>query len=135
MFASLPHPVSSLILFFLVASPMLSIASPVPDLTVATPPTPVALVPRQNQPSTRLGRRAPKKVAPLEKKDYSSFLCPASAVACPVSEPDTPVSPESIAALSEGLNSLADWFTTGFECVDLATELNQCGGCLAFGEG
>jgi hypothetical protein len=33
------------------------------------------------------------------------------------------------------LNSLADWFKIGFECIELDTELNSCGGCLALGQG
>lgn len=72
-----------------------------------------------------------KKAEPLQKKDYSSFLCPAEAVACPYHEPGSPVNPD----LEKDLESLADWFSVGFECVELATELNQCGGCLAFGQG
>jgi hypothetical protein len=133
MFSHLPYPISRLIFLFLVATPLLSLAAPVADLTPHTPATGTnVLVPRQ---STRMGKRAPKKVEPLQKKDYSSFLCPASAVACPVYDPNTPATPESISKLSDGLNSLGDWFTVGFECVDLAAELNQCGGCLAFGEG
>lgn len=136
MMPRLPPSVSGLILTFLFAPILLSAASPVPDLVpnrVVDPPTKAGIYPRQA--SVRMGKRMAKKPEPLQKQDYSSFLCPASAVACPVVEPGMSVTSESIAKLSEGLNSLADWFTVGFECVDLATELNQCGGCLALGEG
>jgi hypothetical protein len=82
-----------------------------------------------------MGRRKVKKAEPLQKKDYSAFLCPESAIACPVVPIDGEVTAKSISTLSEGLNTLADWFTVGFECVELASELNQCGGCLALGAG
>jgi hypothetical protein len=83
-----------------------------------------------------MGQRKAKKAEPLQKKDYSSFLCPSSAIACPVSPvPIEDVNAESAGALEASLNTLADWFKAGFECVELATELNQCGGCLSLAQG
>ena len=146
----LPPSVSSLICFFLLAAPS-ALANPVPGsetgpaagaavvAAAATnpngggSPTAPKIAPRQA--TARMGRRKVKKAEPLQKKDYSAFLCPESAVACPVVPADGEITPESISALDVGLNTLADWFTVGFECVELASELNQCGGCLALGAG
>lgn len=85
---------------------------------------------RAPQASKRMGQRKRSKVqAPAAgKKDYSSFLCPGGSVACPVNDADPTV-------LKTQLNSVADWFRVGFECVDLQTELEQCGGCRALGKG
>jgi len=83
-----------------------------------------------------MGQRRAKKVEPLRKKDYSSFLCPGGSVACPIpSHSLDQVTPASAAALDSSLNSLADWFKVGFECIEMETELNSCGGCLALGAG
>lgn len=80
-----------------------------------------------------MGQRK-RRSTPVEKKkkDYSSFLCPGGSVACPVGDA---VSASEGAALESTLNSLGDWFKIGFECIELDTELNQCGGCLALGKG
>ncbi|CAK9780985.1 hypothetical protein CC85DRAFT_284606 [Cutaneotrichosporon oleaginosum] len=96
--------------------------------------TPSKLQPRAPQASRRMGQRRRRAHAPPAKKDYSTFLCPAAAVACPVADLDT-ITPESAAALEGELASLADWFRVGFECIEPETELNQCGGCLALGKG
>ena len=83
-----------------------------------------------------MGQRRSKKVEPLKKKDYSSFLCPGGSVACPIlSTSIDSVTNETAAKLDGSLNSLADWFKVGFECVELESELNSCGGCLALGQG
>lgn len=81
-----------------------------------------------------MGQRKVKKSEPLKKKDYSSFLCPGGAVACPVYTGEE-VTSESVAQLEGSLSSLADWFKLGFECMELDSELNSCGGCLALGAG
>lgn len=85
---------------------------------------------RAPQASKRMGQRKRGKVQTpaAGKKDYSSFLCPGGSVACPVNDADPTV-------LKTQLNSVADWFRVGFECVDLQTELEQCGGCRALGKG
>jgi len=83
-----------------------------------------------------MGQRRSKKAEPLKKKDYSSFLCPGGSVACPIPPPSLEdITPASAAALDGSLNSLADWFKVGFECIELESELNSCGGCLALGSG
>lgn len=143
MVSLLPPTVTRLICFFLLVTPLLSLASPLADANAAPAPAPVAnadaatpakLQPRQAQPTRRMGMRKVKKSEPLKKKDYSSFLCPGGSVACPVYAGDE-VTPESITTLDKSLGSLADWFKVGFECVELETELNSCGGCLALGAG
>jgi hypothetical protein len=136
MFPRLPPAVTSLVLLFMFTAPIL--ASPLPDAAPAKTPldAPSKLQPRQAQPSRRMGQRRSKKPEPLKQKDYSSFLCPGGSVACPVPPASIEeITPESTAALSSSLNSLADWFKIGFECIELATELNSCGGCLALGAG
>ena len=80
-----------------------------------------------------MGKRKAKKAEPMAKKDYSSFLCPGGSVACPAYSGE--VTPESITTLETSLTSLGDWFKHGFECIELDTELNSCGGCLALGKG
>lgn len=82
-----------------------------------------------------MGQRRAKRSEPLKKKDYSSFLCPGGSVACPIPSHLDQITPDSVAALDGSLNSLADWFKVGFECIELETELNSCGGCLALGAG
>lgn len=137
----LPPSVSSLICFFLLATPTLANPVPAPGgagaavVAAATVNSPTAprIAPRQA--TARMGRRKVKTAEPLQKKDYSAFLCPESAIACPVVPLDGEITAESISTLDAGLNTLADWFTVGFECVELASELNQCGGCLALGAG
>lgn len=104
-----------------------------PTLGRREPPS--KLQPRAPQASKRMGQRRRRGVVePKKKKDYSSFLCPAAAVACPVGDTEG-VTPEAAATLESQLNTLADWFKVGFECIELDTELNQCGGCLALGKG
>lgn len=84
----------------------------------------------------RMGARAASKSkATVEPKDFSTFLCPSGSFACPAVDDLSAVTPESAAALTSSLNSLADWMTTGFECVEFDTELSQCGGCLSLGTG
>lgn len=96
---------------------------------------PSKLQPRAPQASKRMGQRRRRSTPePKKAKDYSSFLCPAAAVACPVGDTEG-VTPEAAAALEAQLSTLADWFKVGFECIELDTELNQCGGCLALGKG
>jgi len=126
-----------LIAVFLLAAPLLSLANPVPDAKPAPlDPAPAKLQPRQPQPSKRMGQRRAKRAEPLKKKDYSSFLCPGGSVACPIPPPSAAdITPQSITTLESSLNSLADWFKVGFECIELDTELNSCGGCLSFGAG
>jgi hypothetical protein len=95
---------------------------------------PTKLQPRAPQVSKRMGQRLRRAAAPtLDKKDYSSFLCPGGAVACPVVDDD--MTSAAITLLGASLNSVADWFRVGFECVELDTELDQCGGCTALGKG
>ena len=130
MYPRLPLTITRLVFLFLLTTPFLSLANPIPE---ASPATPAQLQPRAPQPSKRMGQRRANKAEPLRKKDYSSFLCPGGAVACPIHLDD--VTPASVHALQSGLNSLADWFKVGFECIELATELNSCGGCLSFGAG
>lgn len=128
-----PPSVHRLVILFLVAVPLLSIILPV-TAAAAGVDAPSKLQPRAPQPSRRMGAtKRSKKIEPLKKKDYSSFLCPGGSVACPI--PGDEVSPSSVEALEKSLNSLADWFKVGFECVELETELNSCGGCLALGSG
>jgi hypothetical protein len=98
---------------------------------------------KRAEPSSRYGRKKRAKVEKKqEKKDYSSFLCPGGSVACPA-----PVSVKSGSdkgvvermmtpeELSRQLNSLADWFKIGFECMEFENELNSCGGCVTLGLG
>lgn len=130
---SIPPSVRRLVILFLIAAPLLSIVLPVAAAPAGVDP-PSKLQPRAPQPSRRMGAtKRSKKIEPLKKKDYSSFLCPGGSVACPI--PGNEVSPSSVEALEKSLNSLADWFKVGFECVELETELNSCGGCLALGSG
>lgn len=98
---------------------------------------PTKLQPRQATPSKRMGqrRRNVKRDTAPKKKDYSSFLCPGGAVACPVVDDPEGITSESAATLEASLTALADWFRVGFECIELDSELNQCGGCLALGKG
>lgn len=135
MLPRLPPAVTSLVFLFLLAAPS-TLASPLPDAAPAPLDAPSKLQPRVPQPSRRMGQRRSKKPEPLKQKDYSSFLCPGGSVACPVPPASLDdITPESTALLSTSLNSLADWFKVGFECIELATELNSCGGCLALGAG
>ncbi|WVR05767.1 hypothetical protein IAU60_002792 [Kwoniella sp. DSM 27419] len=130
---SLPPVVHRLIFFFVLAAPLLSIALPA---LAAVDDGATKLQPRAPQPSRRMGaQKRAKKVEPLKKKDYSSFLCPGGSVACPIPPASGEITMESAAALDSSLKSLADWFKVGFECVELDTELNSCGGCLALGAG
>lgn len=98
---------------------------------------------KRAEPSSRYGLKKRAKVEKKqEKKDYSSFLCPGGSVACPA-----PVTIKSGSAkgvvervlspdeLSRQLNSLADWFKVGFECIEFENELNSCGGCVTLGSG
>ncbi|KAL1406591.1 Protein cpl1 [Vanrija albida] len=117
--------------------------APAPKPLIPAPlDAPPKLQPRAPQASKRMGqRRRSKKSDILVKKDYSSFLCPGGAVACPVPAEGFPATPEGVALpeyatkLDEQLASLGDWFKVGFECLELDSELNQCGGCLALGQG
>ena len=100
--------------------------------------------PRQNMPATSaraVQKRAPSRRARivdkaqfLKKEEYSSFLCPGKSVACPVYAGEN-VTAESVSALEDNLSSLDNWFEVGFECMELDSELNSCGGCLALGAG
>lgn len=129
----IPPSVRRLVILFLIAAPLLSIVLPAAAAPADTD-APSKLQPRAPQPSRRMGAtKRSKKMEPLKKKDYSSFLCPGGSVACPI--PGDEVTPSSVEALEQSLNSLADWFKVGFECVELDTELNSCGGCLALGSG
>lgn len=135
MYPRLPPSVTRLVFLFVLTAPLRSLATPATvaeAALVANPTSPTQLKPRSPQPSRRMGQRRAAKAETL-KKDYSSFLCPGGSVACPIFSHET--TPASIASLEGGLNSLADWFKTGFECIELATELNSCGGCLALGAG
>lgn len=86
--------------------------------------------------TSRMGARAAsKRKAAVEPKDFSTFLCPVGSYACPAVDDLSAVTPESAATLTASLTSLADWMTTGFECVEFDTELSQCGGCLSLGAG
>ncbi|WWC66552.1 uncharacterized protein I206_100455 [Kwoniella pini CBS 10737] len=125
----LPSSIQRLIILMVLAAPLIcSIVE-----AAAADKTTDKLQARRPQPSRRMGaQKRNKKVEPLKKKDYSSFLCPGGSIACPISEE---VTSESINKLENSLNSLADWFKVGFECVELDTELNSCGGCLALGSG
>lgn len=110
-------------------------------LCVAAAP-PQALQPRAPQPTKRMGQRRALKPS-VQKKDYSSFLCPGGSVACPVPltlEVDDideygRSKKEAAETLEGSLTSLADWFRVGFECIELEIEPNSCGGCLALGAG
>lgn len=93
-----------------------------------------AVAAKRAQPTRRMGQRKVKKSEPMKKKDYSSFLCPGGAVACPVYTGEQ-VTSESVSTLENSLATLADWFKLGFECMELDSELNSCGGCLALGVG
>lgn len=139
MYPRLPPTITPLVILFLLATPLLSLATPVAEAeaaAAANPATPIQLQPRSPQPSRRMGQRRAAKTEPLKKKDYSSFLCPGGSVACPIpSHSLEDVTPTSISALQNSLKSLADWFKTGFECIELDAELNSCGGCLALGAG
>ncbi|WVQ97100.1 hypothetical protein IAU59_004210 [Kwoniella sp. CBS 9459] len=133
---TLPPVIHRLIFLFVLAAPLISIAAPA--LAAAAADAPTKLQPRAPQPSRRMGaqKRAKRTAEPVAKKDYSSFLCPGGSVACPITPPSLEqITPESAAKLESSLKSLADWFKVGFECVELDTELNSCGGCLALGAG
>jgi len=147
MLHRLPPTISHLIIFFLLASPLLAAASPIQDDAPAVDTVPDAQAAVVNAkpatkvqtaakraPTRRMGQRKAKKSEVLKKKDYSSFLCPGGSVACPVYTGEE-VSPDSVATLESSLSSLADWFKIGFECMELDSELNSCGGCLALGAG
>ena len=135
MSTSLHSIMARLVLLLVIAGPLLSYAAVANARAAAhNAPGAVKVAPRQAQPTRRMGQRKVKKAEPLKKKDYSSFLCPGGSVACPVYNGDD-VTPESVDALEKSLSSLADWFKMGFECVELETELNSCGGCLAMGKG
>ena len=123
------RPVSRWVVLLLIASPLLALLADASDAA-----TPAKLQPRAPQPSRRMGKRKVAKAEVMAKKDYSSFLCPGGSVACPVYTGEE-VTPASISALESSLDSLADWFKVGFECMELETELNSCGGCLALGAG
>ncbi|WWC99519.1 hypothetical protein V866_006422 [Kwoniella sp. B9012] len=126
---SLPPSINRLILIFILGTSLITYV----NAAAAAPAD--KLQPRAPQPSRRMGaQKRAKKVEPLKKKDYSSFLCPGGSVACPIPTSDD-ISPESVNKLETSLNSLADWFKVGFECVELDSELNSCGGCLALGAG
>ncbi|WWC86095.1 uncharacterized protein L201_000966 [Kwoniella dendrophila CBS 6074] len=140
MISILPPSIHKLIFLLVLAAPLLSIILPViaVDGTAATPAeAPAKLQPRRPQPSRRMGaQKRAKKVEPLKKKDYSSFLCPGGSIACPITTSDlNEITEESVTKLESSLNTLADWFKIGFECIELETELNSCGGCLALGSG
>ncbi|WVW82124.1 hypothetical protein I302_104129 [Kwoniella bestiolae CBS 10118] len=124
---SLPSSITRLILLFVLSTTLLSLVNAAAAAD--------KLQPRAPQPSRRMGaQKRAKKVEPLKKKDYSSFLCPGGSVACPIPTSED-ITTESVTKLESSLNSLADWFKVGFECVELDTELNSCGGCLALGAG
>ncbi|KAK8865822.1 hypothetical protein IAR55_000970 [Kwoniella newhampshirensis] len=134
---TLPPTIQRLIFIFILATPLLSLAAPAAAAAAPAAEPPSKLQPRAPAPSRRMGAtKRSKKIEPLKKKDYSSFLCPGGSVACPIPPPTLElITPESAASLQGSLNSLADWFKVGFECVELDTELNSCGGCLALGVG
>jgi hypothetical protein len=98
---------------------------------------------KRAEPSSRYGRKKRAKVEKKqEKKDYSSFLCPGGSVACPAHVAVKSGSAKGVVErmmtpdeLSRQLNSLADWFKIGFECMELDNELNSCGGCVTLGSG
>lgn len=98
---------------------------------------------KRAEPSSRYGRKKRSKVEKkAEKKDYSSFLCPGGSVACPAHVAVKAGSAKGVVErmmtpdeLSRQLNSLADWFKIGFECMELDNELNSCGGCVTLGSG
>jgi hypothetical protein len=100
---------------------------------------------------------------PGNKKDYSPFLCPSpeapvvpasTSTALPLNPNNVPVltkmkscpapgaglvgdaleglSPEELGAQME---TLADWFRVGFECVDFENDTENCGGCAIFNLG
>ncbi|ORX37778.1 hypothetical protein BD324DRAFT_650324 [Kockovaella imperatae] len=124
-----------LVVLCLLVFPFIAAAAPYPvPATPVTPAAPAQLQPRQAPAaSKRMGKRKVKKSAPMAKKDYSSFLCPGGSVACPVHVGD--ITPATVTSLQSSLDTLADWFKVGFECMELDTELNSCGGCLALGQG
>ncbi|WWC58431.1 uncharacterized protein I303_100971 [Kwoniella dejecticola CBS 10117] len=129
----LPPSIQRLILLLVLAAPLISTLAEAAAAAAAGDKTTDKLQARRPQPSRRMGaQKRNKKVEPLKKKDYSSFLCPGGSIACPISDE---VTSDSISRLENSLNSLADWFKVGFECVELDTELNSCGGCLALGSG
>ncbi|OCF55621.1 hypothetical protein L486_07106 [Kwoniella mangroviensis CBS 10435] len=126
---TLPPSINRLVLLFILGTSLITYV----NAAAAAPAD--KLQPRAPQPSRRMGaQKRAKKVEPLKKKDYSSFLCPGGSVACPIPTSDD-ITPESVNNLETSLNSLADWFKVGFECVELDSELNSCGGCLALGAG
>jgi hypothetical protein len=128
---TLPPAVTRLVLFFCLAAPVIAAAVPV---TPADAPS--KLQPRQPQVSRRMGQRRSKVKEMPKKKDYSQFLCPGGSVACPIPPSSlSDITPASIETLTESLTSLGDWFKVGFECIEMETELNSCGGCLALGSG
>lgn len=98
---------------------------------------------KRAEPSSRYGLKKRAKVEKKqEKKDYSSFLCPGGSVACPATVTVKSGSAKGVVErvlspdeLSRQLNSLADWFKVGFECIEFENELNSCGGCVTLGSG
>ena len=99
---------------------------------------------------------------PGNKKDYSPFLCPSPEApvtstantpavpllnkgnvvtqlrACPA--PGTGIVGDIVRDMTPNelgaqMNTLADWFRIGFECIDFDNDVKNCGGCASFGLG
>lgn len=151
------HHIGHLLLFtlaLLTLTPTLTSASVFGPDPIANSPAP-ALVARNLKPTKRqatgnpttsqgFGRRSKKNVIPAaekQKKDYSAFLCPAGSVSCPaISDGMRALDGRELRQLNAKemnaqLNSLADWFKIGFECVQVESEMSNCGGCAQLGNG
>jgi hypothetical protein len=98
---------------------------------------------------------------PGNKKDYSPFLCPSpeAPVASTANTPAVALNKNNVVTqlracpapgtgivgdivrdmtpneLGAQMNTLADWFRIGFECIDFDNDVKNCGGCASFGLG
>lgn len=129
---SIPPSVRRLVFLFLIAAPLLSIVLPVAAAPAGVDPLQTPTPCSSTFPSYGCHQALQKNRA-FEEEGLLLISLPRGSVACPI--PGDEVSPSSVEALEKSLNSLADWFKVGFECVELETELNSCGGCLALGSG
>ncbi|KAK7695107.1 hypothetical protein QCA50_002297 [Cerrena zonata] len=83
-----------------------------------------ALEARAPKPSRAFDRRSTleeEQIAMSEEEMISNALCPYALTACPNNPNSRPTSIES-------------WLREGFECVDVQSDLNSCGGCATVSE-
>ncbi|KAG8923645.1 hypothetical protein FRC02_010999 [Tulasnella sp. 418] len=89
------------------------------------PPTPIANQQMKPRATMRMGRRIhPQLLMKKKETDVAHVLCPPETVACPIIE----------GGEVPKLETLSDWFSVGFECVD-EFGITSCGGCPALKRG